>query len=114
MKKKSEPPSGEKQIVVIISLESIEGCEHFPSDAHFDCMMRKFANTPILLYSAHDSISYAEHSCYSDVGQLRDPSNAVRANAIRSDNGPEFIAHNLRNWLSAVGAKTAYIMPGGP
>ena len=33
---------------------------------------------------------------------------------IRSDNGPEFIAHNLRNWLSAVGAKTAYIMPGSP
>ena len=33
---------------------------------------------------------------------------------IRSDNGPEFIAHDLRNWLSAVGAKTAYIMPGSP
>ena len=33
---------------------------------------------------------------------------------IRSDNGPEFIAHNLRNLLSAVGAKTAYIMPGSP
>ena len=33
---------------------------------------------------------------------------------IRSDNGPEFIAHNLRNWLAAVGAKTAYIMPGSP
>jgi transposase InsO family protein len=33
---------------------------------------------------------------------------------IRSDNGPEFIAQNLRNWLSAVGAKTAYIMPGSP
>lgn len=25
---------------------------------------------------------------------------------IRSDNGPHFIAHNLRNWLAAVGAKT--------
>jgi putative transposase len=33
---------------------------------------------------------------------------------IRSDNSPEFIAHNLRNWLPAVGAKTAYIMPGSP
>ena len=33
---------------------------------------------------------------------------------IRSDNDPEFIARNLRDWLAAVGAKTAYIMPGSP
>ncbi|MEP9374475.1 IS3 family transposase [Mesorhizobium sp. KR1-2] len=33
---------------------------------------------------------------------------------IRSDNGPEFIAKALRKWIAAVGAKTAYIMPGSP
>jgi len=33
---------------------------------------------------------------------------------VRSDNGPEFIAQALRDWLAAVGAKTAYIMPGSP
>jgi putative transposase len=33
---------------------------------------------------------------------------------IRSDNGPEFVARKLRNWLSAVGAKTMYIEPGSP
>ena len=33
---------------------------------------------------------------------------------IRSDNGPEFIAEALRNWIRAVGAKTAYIEPGSP
>lgn len=33
---------------------------------------------------------------------------------IRSDNGPEFIAKALREWSAAVGAKTAYIMPGSP
>ena len=33
---------------------------------------------------------------------------------IRSDNGPEFVAKSLRNWISAVGAKTAYIEPGSP
>ena len=33
---------------------------------------------------------------------------------IRSDNGPEFIAKALREWIAAVGAKTAYIMPGSP
>ena len=33
---------------------------------------------------------------------------------IRSDNGPEFIAKELRKWLSGVGVKTAYITPGSP
>jgi len=33
---------------------------------------------------------------------------------IRSDNGPEFIAEAVRNWIAAVGAKTAYIAPGSP
>ena len=33
---------------------------------------------------------------------------------IRSDNGPEFIAQKLRDWIAAVGAKTAYIEPGSP
>jgi putative transposase len=33
---------------------------------------------------------------------------------IRSDNGPEFIAKALRDWIVAVGAKTAYIEPGSP
>lgn len=33
---------------------------------------------------------------------------------IRSDNGPEFIAHKVRDWIAAVGAKTAYIEPGSP
>jgi len=31
---------------------------------------------------------------------------------IRSDNGPEFIAEAVRDWLKTVGAKTAYIKPG--
>ena len=33
---------------------------------------------------------------------------------IRSDNGPEFIAKELRAWLSGIGVKTAYITPGSP
>lgn len=33
---------------------------------------------------------------------------------IRSDNGPEFIALAVRDWINAVGAKTAYIEPGSP
>ena len=33
---------------------------------------------------------------------------------IRSDNGPEFVAKAVQEWIAAVGAKTAYIMPGSP
>jgi hypothetical protein len=33
---------------------------------------------------------------------------------IRSDNGPEFIAEELRKWLGKVGTRTLYIEPGSP
>jgi len=33
---------------------------------------------------------------------------------IRSDNGPGFVAKAVQEWITAVGAKTAYITPGSP
>ena len=33
---------------------------------------------------------------------------------IRSDNGPEFVAHELRKWLGQVGTGMLYIEPGSP
>ena len=33
---------------------------------------------------------------------------------IRSDNGPEFTAKAIREWLAGVGARTLYIEPGSP
>ena len=33
---------------------------------------------------------------------------------IRSDNGPEFTAQAVREWLGRVGARTLYIEPGSP
>ena len=33
---------------------------------------------------------------------------------IRSDNGPEFTAREVRNWLSRLGVKTLFIEPGSP
>ena len=33
---------------------------------------------------------------------------------IRSDNGPEFVAKSVQDWIGAVGAKTAYIERGSP
>ena len=33
---------------------------------------------------------------------------------LRSDNGPEFVAKAVQEWIAAVGAKAAYIAPGSP
>lgn len=33
---------------------------------------------------------------------------------IHSDNGPEFIAKRVRQWLGRIGVKTLYIEPGSP
>jgi putative transposase len=33
---------------------------------------------------------------------------------IRSDNGSEFVAKAVQEWIAVVGAKTAYIEPGSP
>jgi len=33
---------------------------------------------------------------------------------VRSDNGPEFVAKAVQEWIAAVGAQTAYITPGSP
>ena len=33
---------------------------------------------------------------------------------LRSDNGPEFCAQVLREWLGRIGVKTLYIQPGSP
>jgi len=33
---------------------------------------------------------------------------------IQSDNGPEFVAKAVQEWIAAVGTKTAYIERGSP
>ena len=33
---------------------------------------------------------------------------------LRWDNGPEFVAKAVQDWIAAVGAKAAYIAPGSP
>jgi transposase InsO family protein len=35
-------------------------------------------------------------------------------NHLRSDNGPEFIANQLRQWLNRLGVQTLFIEPGSP
>jgi transposase InsO family protein len=38
----------------------------------------------------------------------------LRGGHIRSDNGPEFVAEAVQEWIAAVGTKTAYIERGSP
>ena len=38
----------------------------------------------------------------------------ARRDHIRSDNGSEFAAHAVRDWLGRIGVKTLYIEPGSP
>jgi putative transposase len=37
-----------------------------------------------------------------------------RPEFLRSDNGPEFVAHQLKAWLAEAGTQTHYIEPGSP
>ena len=39
---------------------------------------------------------------------------AAAAPSFRRCYGPEFVAKAVREWIAAVGASTAYIMPGSP
>ena len=48
-------------------------------------------------------------ACLTDLFSRHDP-----PDHIRSDNGPEFVATAVRDWLGKVGATTLYIEPGSP
>ena len=58
----------------------------------------------------------------TDLFILRGPPAFIRApfidcsaiNCRARDNGPEFVAKEVRAWIEAVGAKTAFIEPGSP
>ena len=37
-----------------------------------------------------------------------------KIDVVANDNGPEFVAEAVRQWIAAVGARTAFIEPGSP
>ncbi|MEO1848496.1 MAG: integrase core domain-containing protein, partial [Pseudomonadota bacterium] len=65
--------------------------------------------TSFILYLRHGAGSLVSIKVLTDLFILR----GVPA-FIRSDNDPEFVAQAVRDWIAAVGAKTAYIVPGSP
>ena len=77
-------------------IEPLNIIDEYTREALMICVDRKLNSTDVL-------------DALTDLFILRGP-----PEYIRSDNGPEFIAQKVRDWIAAVGAKTAYIEPGSP
>jgi putative transposase len=62
------------------------------------------------------AIEVARHLTAADMIETRAYLFAVRGapQYLRSDNGPEFIAAAIRDWLASSGAETLYVAPGSP
>ena len=69
----------------------------------------EFTKEPLMIRAARKLNSTDVVDVLTDLFILRGP-----PEYIRSDNGPEFVARKVRDWIGAVGAKTAYIEPGSP
>ena len=69
----------------------------------------EFTKEPLMIRAARKLNSTDVVDALTDLFILHGP-----PEYIRSDNGPEFVAQNVRDWIGAVGAKTAYIEPGSP
>lgn len=69
----------------------------------------EFTKEPLMIRAARKLNSTDVVDALTDLFILRGP-----PEYIRSDNGPEFVAQKVRDWIGAVGAKTAYIEPGSP
>ena len=72
-------------------------------------IMDEFTREALMIRVERKLNSTAVVDALTDLFILRGP-----PKFIRSDNGPEFIAQKVRDWIEAVGAKTAYIEPGSP
>lgn len=72
-------------------------------------LVDEFTRENLLLIASH---SITARDVISFIGDIIDERGAPAA--IRSDNGPEFIAKALREWLEQCGIGTLYIEPGAP
>ena len=80
------------------------------------------SNLPEILTAAHQWANKKDVGLGTSLDLIQKWLNAVSQipldSALRQvpimGNGPEFIAKELRSWLSGIGVKTAYIEPGSP
>jgi putative transposase len=73
------------------------------------CIIDEFTRESLAIRIARNLKSIDVIEALADLFILRD----IPAH-IRSDNGPEFVALALREWIAAVAAKAAYIEPRSP
>lgn len=71
------------------------------------CVIDGFTREPLAILVKRKANSTDVLETMADLMVLRGPPTFVR-----SDNGREFIAATVREWIAAVGAQTAYIEPG--
>ena len=69
----------------------------------------EFTKEPLMIHAARKLNSTDVVDALTDLFILYGPPAYVL-----SDNRPEFVAQKVRDWIGAVGSKTAYIEPGSP
>ena len=91
------------------SYDFVEDRTHDGRKFRMLCLIDEFTHEALAIRVKRRLNSTDVLETLADVMILRGPPAYVR-----SDNGPEFIAIALREWIAAVGSQTAYIAPGSP
>ncbi|MEI7791846.1 MAG: IS3 family transposase [Alphaproteobacteria bacterium] len=91
------------------SYDFVEDRTHDGRKFRMLCLIDEFTHEALAIRVKRKLNSTDVMETLADVMILRGPPAYVR-----SDNGPEFIATALREWIAAVGSQTAYIEPGSP
>ena len=91
------------------SYDFVEDRTHDGRKFRMLCLIDEFTHEALAIRVKRKLNSTDVLETLADVMILRGPPVYVR-----SDNGPEFIAIALREWIAAVGSQTAYIAPGSP
>ncbi|NBP86679.1 MAG: IS3 family transposase [Mycobacteriaceae bacterium] len=91
------------------SYDFVEDRTHDGRKFRMLCLIDEFTHEALAIRVKRRLNSTDVLETLADVMILRGPPAYVR-----SDNGPEFIAIALREWIAAVGSRTAYIAPGSP
>ena len=91
------------------SYDFVEDRTHDGRKFRMLCLIDEFTHEALAIRVKRRLNSTDVLETLADVMILRGPPAYVR-----SDNGPEFIALALREWIAAVGSQTAYIAPGSP
>lgn len=91
------------------SYDFVEDRTHDGRKFRMLCLIDEFTHEALAIRVRRRLNSTDVLETLADVMILRGPPTYVR-----SDNGPEFIALALREWIAAVGSQTAYIAPGSP